>query len=119
MQARLETTALPPSWVIAPSSPAVGSLVLCKLRHDSSHSIANVLFTITISCDLEWHVTCGNHLNLSNSRLLSSLSPMIGSFHDLVGILETLDLSRLCVGNGEERFLDVVTHRNSTLQGTF
>ena len=65
LRARLEAKALPPTWVVVPpSSPTIESLVLCKLRYDSSHSIANVFFTVTINCILSMHLH-----NINNSYI--------------------------------------------------
>ena len=57
---------------------------------------------------------CGNHIDLTMNEFLSSLPPSICSFHDLVHILESLDSCRICIGNSEDKFLNVVRHRNST-----
>ena len=117
LRARLQTRALPPSWVIAPAS-TMDSLVLCKLRYDSSHSIADVLFIITINCHLGWHVMlCGSCVDLTKNEFLSSLPRSICSFVNLVHILESLDSCRICIGNSEDKFLNVVRHRNSTPKG--
>ena len=121
LRTRLKTRALPPSWVIVPpSSPTVGSLVLGKFRHNSSRSTADVFFMVTINCHFGWHVVlCGNHLDRSKNEFLSSLPPTICTFYDLVQLLESLDSCRICMGNCEEKFLDVVKHRNSTPKGIF
>jgi len=119
LQARLQKRALPPSWVLAPAS-TVDSLVLCKLRYDSSHSIVDVLFTVTINVHLGWCVMlCGNLLDQTKNEFLSSLPNSICSFCDLVQLLESLDSCRICMGNSEEKFLNVVRHRNSTPKGEF
>ena len=119
LQARLQKRALPPSWVVAPAS-TVDSLVLCKLRYDSSHSIVDVLFTVTINVHLGWCVMlCGNLLDQTKNKFLSSLPTSICSFGDLVHVLESLDSCRICMGNSEEKFLNVVRHRNSTPKGEF
>ena len=119
LQTRLQTTALPPSWIIAPSS-SPESLVLCKLSYDSSHSIASGSFMVTIDCHFGWRVMlCSNHIDASKNEFLSSFPPSICTFYDLVRLLESLESCRIYSGNGEARFLIVVRHRNSTLQGVF
>ena len=116
LRTRLQTRALPPSWIIAPT--ATDSLVLCKLRYQPFHSNADVLFTVTINPHLEWRIMlCGNHLDLTKHEFLSSLPSRICSFIDLIHVLESLDSCRICIGNSEEKFLSVVRHRNSTPKG--
>ena len=119
LQARLQVRSLPSSWMIV-STPALDSLVMCKLRYHVEQSSADVIFTVTINSHLEWCVMlCGNYLDRSKNEFLSSLPPIISSLSDLTNLFISLDSSRICIGNNEEKLIEVVRHRNSTLKGEF
>lgn len=62
---------------------------------------------------------CGNYLDRSKNKFLSSLSLTICTFCDLVQLLEFLESCNTCMGNSEDKILDVVKHRNSPPKDMF
>ena len=106
IQTRLESRALPP-WNIVPT-PTSDTLGLTKLRYEQC--AADVVSTVTLTTELLWSVAlCGNLLN-SNKILSIPLPPLIHSLSDLTILLSALDSARLCIGNSEQSFIEVVKH---------
>ena len=113
LTARLESQSLPPQWFL---SSAGASLSLFKIHHQEGHT--EVRYSIQISEHLQWSINiCGKNLTPVSTPVLGQISSVLSGIPSVMELLGLLDSCRPCLGNNEQRFLDVVRHRESTQQG--
>ena len=117
LRGHLRSQSLPPQWYF---SDASSTLLLFKTCEEAA-GIADALHC-SIECheNLSWNVDVfGKKLDPATSPLLASqFSTALRSVLDVMKVIAFIDSCKLCVGNGEQRFLDVIQHREAIQQGT-
>ena len=106
---RLLTIDLPPHWIDATEGSApVHQLTLCKLQQQQAAVPVSVLFTLAIDDSFKWSLTLV-HRNIDGLRdgVLGATPPALRTVEHVLQLLATLDSSKICTGNPEQRFLEV------------
>ena len=116
--ARLTSSlSLPPSWIIASTT----SLTLCKLRvqQNGQASRADIIFTLSITSELEWTLSVSNlELSPASCPILAEVPHTLSSVAVVHHLMVLLDSTKLCVGNPDRKFIDLWQHRALTLHGS-
>ena len=106
----LASKQLPVGWHVQTHSQCT---TLYKVHCSSQQHTASVTFSLVISEDLTWTLTS------ASIPILPSRVPTIPSsldyFHQLLSLLITLDRSKLCIGNPDEKFLLLAESRHGKL----
>ncbi len=110
---RLLRIELLPHWVTATESgPLIHQLTLCKLRQQQVADPVSVIFTLAIGESFQWNLMFVHHnIDGLRDRVLAGTPPSLRTVHHVLQLLSRLDSSKICVGNPEERFLEVASHR--------
>lgn len=104
---RLKT--LPTGWT---SSIVSTSLVCSKIEQPSAASTIEMTYMFIISADFTWTVRRGkNMVPVSQCESFQSVPLMLLCVKDVIDTLAKLDASKLCVGNADTKFLELVTRR--------
>ena len=83
-------------------------LTLLKLRTESNGG-PGVELSLTVLNDLSWRVHyCGLDVSLGSCPLLATLPHTLSSVSHMVKFLTVLSTSRPCIGNSDQRFLELV-----------
>ena len=113
LKARLEMQSLSPHWFLSTST---SSLSLFKIQHQ--YRTVEVTFSIYIDEHLQWSVNiCSRNLTPLNSPTLASIPSVLDNISSVMQLFALLDSCQLCMGNSEQKFLDVARHRRSIQQG--
>ena len=110
---RLLRVGLPPHWVNATNSSAPAhQLTLCKLQQQQAALPVSVTFTLTISLSFQWSLSLV-HRNMDGIRdgVLAGTPPSLRTVDHVLQLLSTLDSTKICIGNPEQRFLEAASHR--------
>lgn len=114
LKARLEEKPLLPHWFLSGSTSA---LSLFKIDHQ--HGAVEATFTVCIDEHLQWSVNISSrNFTPLNNPALASIPPVLASVSSVMQLFALLDSCRMCMGNSEQKFLDVARHRGSIQQGT-
>ena len=78
-----------------------------------------------ISCTIEWHEDLHWSVNIlgkkldpaTSHELAANFSATLQSVPELMRVLAFIDSCRLCIGNSEQKFTDVVKHHEAVQQG--
>ena len=108
---------LPPLWMTNSSAP----LTLCKLRvgQEEQASRPDITTIIRLSDNLEWTLFIfGKELCPQSCPLLRELPLQLTSVAAVGDMMRLLDSTKLCVGNSDEKFLELWHHRSLTLHGS-
>ena len=101
------------SWSMVSSNP----LILCKTEVVQASRVNNIL-TLSIRKDLKWTLFVGGiELSTSKCPLLTQIPPTLTSVAVVWHVVDTLNFTKVCAGNPEDKLLDVVRHRSQTLHG--
>ncbi len=100
--------ALPVGWT---SSIIVsGHLVIVKLCSGQQFEVPTVLYMVTISEDFTWNVRRGENTVSKESDVIAG-SPCSVQSVEGTDILVQLDNCKLCNGNSDEKFIDLIAWR--------
>ena len=105
---------MPPSWTLASMNP----LILSKLMtsHASEGQGSYVTISVTIKEDLTWNVVIINKpLSSTTCPLLREHLPSIATLSDVLQLISTIDATKLCLGNREEKYTSIWNYRTLTL----
>ena len=115
LMAQLEVQFLPPQWFLL---SADSSLSLFKVARQQVCSSTKVAIAIQVDEHRQWSLAiCGKVLAPASSATFAQIPQVLGSMPCIFQLLNLLESTRLCVGNSEQRFLDVVRCRESITQG--
>ena len=113
--ARLKCQRLPPQWYISDALPS--SLRVFKMHEEAG--VPEISCTIECHEDLYWSVNImGKKLDPATSQeLAANFAATLQSVPELMRVLAFMDSCRLCIGNSEQKFIDVVKHHEVVQQG--
>ena len=98
-----------------------GVLTLIKLRTESNGG-PGIELSLTVRRDISWRVHyCGLDISPRSCPLLATLPPFLSSVAHVVKFLSVLSTSHPCVGNSDQRFLELMSVKSGELkdaQGT-
>jgi len=115
---RVGVISLPSQWVVA-SQQRGSHLTLCKVITTHPLFQASVSFSLAITNRFSWTLSIGQcQVNPANCPVLSSEPVAIDSVVVILKLLQSLDSCKVCVGNSEQEFLDVLAHRLTTPSGS-
>ena len=88
--------------------------VLCLYKVRSvTDGAPGIEFSLTVKTDLSWRVHyCGLEVSSHGCSLLATLPPTFSSVSSIVQFLGILSTSRPCIGNSDQRFLDLMSSRS-------
>lgn len=113
LKARLGVHSLPPCWF---QSSSDGSLSLFKIRQQKYATTVEV--SVHIDEHLRWRINIlDKSLSPLNSPVLAHISPVLSSVSYVMELISLLESCRLCIGNHEQKFLDVAKHRQALQKG--
>lgn len=95
--------ALPEGWA---SSIVSGQLILVKICPGPQ---AELLFMLSISHDFTWIARQGS--NMLSGDVLAGAPSFLQSVEDVTSTLSQLDHCKLCIGNSDEKFSDLIAWR--------
>lgn len=106
------------SWITDPTSTS--SLTYCMLRNSTSSlstsyatNPVSLMFTVIVLVNLTWQLFVGNQLIKAELvPCLSSIPNVIGSSGDVQIILDILQSQKLCPGNPDAKYVDMVNSRS-------
>lgn len=114
LKARLEC-GLPPQWFFSFSGT---SLVLFKVQHQNVAGAVEISLSLIIDEHLRWSVKVGERiLSPVDNSTLASIPCILSRLSDVLNLFTFLSSCKQCIGNSEQKFMDVVQHRQSTQQG--
>lgn len=101
------------SWNITSVDP----LIICKLDIQNEEAVAvAVIATIVVCNDFHWTLTWKTQkVETMINPNFSGLPEKIQSVADVEKVLTLIDSAELCVGNPDEKFLDLWHYRSTTL----
>lgn len=92
-------------------------LVLVKLSSSSSPSTVSTSLSVTIKENLEWILTVGDHhFEKGNSEVLEDTPSIIDSVFRMINLLKTLDACRICIGNPDAKFFELMDARRGIIK---
>ncbi|XP_064401712.1 uncharacterized protein LOC135347608 [Halichondria panicea] len=116
LKLRLEKKTLPLLWSM--HLGCQDSLLLCKMSLAESIHVAPVVqVSLRINEDLSWSVSFVGRIIPPNAPSMLSLPPTIKTIDDMTTLLDFFANCQLCCGSKEEKLLNVIKHKDSTLQG--
>ena len=94
---------LPKGWIVIESPPS--KLILAKPVYVEARSQVTMTFTVVIEEDFSWSVRlpCGVSIPRA-SPLFESLPTRVGSFPEVVNVLNTLSAAIVCLGNHNDNY---------------
>ena len=96
-----------------PSGWSYSSTTLYKVQCTQQQPTPSVTFSLTISDTLTWA------LNIGSIPILPTHLPAVPSklihYHQLVSLLLTLDNSKLCIGNPDEKYMSLIKSHHGNL----
>ena len=110
----------PSQWVVA-SQQRGSHLTLCNLKVITTHSLfqASVSFSLAITNRFSWTLSVGQcQVDPANCQVLASEPVAMDSVASTLKLLQSLDSCKICVGNSEKQFLDILAHRLTTPSGS-
>ena len=111
-----ESKLLPSGWTanlqtLSSSNATSSALTICRLQFPDVPTRVNVSFVLTIYEDFRWSVRFYGHtLETSTCVFLSSLPTALCSANLVHVVLTALDSATVCVGNPDQRFMQLATH---------
>ncbi len=115
LQSRLQVTKLPPTWVDVSHEDSLHPLTLCQVKPTLPR--ADVTFTLSITDEFEWTLTFHDHfLDGHKCEVLGGTPQALDSVSKVCQLLWALNSSKVCMGNDDKKFLEVMDHRAKTLQ---
>ena len=100
--------ALPAGWT---SSIISGQLVLVKFW---SGQVPTVLYMVTIMDDFAWTVRRGENMVSKKGDVFTGAPCLLQSVESITDVLSRLDHCKLCIGNSDEKFSDLIAWRGGT-----
>lgn len=80
-------------------------MVLCKLVSDCVSSGEEVVFNVRVNADFSWSILLlGECIDPATSPFLLQLPQSASSVVDVEAIVKGLDTSKVCIGNGDDKF---------------
>ena len=113
LRSRLHMLKLPTPWVDVSPQHSTHPLTIFKVRNESSlpHS-----FTIEVAADFEWSLALhGRSLAIHSCEVLKATPKTLNSTSKVYHLLSILNSVRLCKGNADKKFKEVLEHRSKTL----
>ena len=119
LHSRIGALTLPRQWVVA-SQQQGSHLTLCKLLTTQPPLFqASVSFSLTITDQFSWTLSIGQcRVEPAECPVLTSEPVAMDSAASILKVLLLLDSCKICIGNNEKQFLDVLTHRLTTSCGS-
>lgn len=112
----LASQSLPQSWTIAATEPL--TIVKLRVSPTSLTPKVDVVITLAIHNGFTWSLSVFNqHLDPTLNDCLSHVSRILTTASSVLALLEKINSLRLCVGNPDQKFLDLWNYRSSTLHG--
>ena len=108
---------LPPNWaVVSPETSEDAMLVMVKLATSSLPSVSTP-FSVAIRETFTWTLTVADHpLERGDSEALAGIPPVIDSPYGVVNLLKTLDASKICTGNPDDKFVELIDARKGVIK---
>ena len=94
-----------------------GSLVLIKV-HSGTADESTVLYLVSVSVDFTWRVRRGEREVPRECELLIGSPELLQSVEAVTQILQLLDGCKLCIGNEDECFFELIAWRGGKFMGT-
>lgn len=109
-------SSLPSSWIIASTNP----LTLCKLRIQEEQTRgARITATLSLTSDLEWTlVFLDKEISSNLCPLLHELPSKLTSVAVVHRMMLLIDSAKVCVGNPDAQFVELLRHRLLTIHGS-
>lgn len=105
---------LPPPWIIVSNNP----VIMCRMKVNQGRHV-EVDFTIRSDDTMKWMVFLREkELNSINCPLLDGLPSHLMDIKSVLLIVNKLNESKLCVGNPDDKFIELHKQRAITLHGT-
>ena len=101
------------TWAVTCADP----LVICKIQvQNKEGTMVAVIATISISSDFHWTLSWNaKEVVIKDCPLFKDLPDKIQSIDDVDNILALIESAEVCVGNPDEKFLDLWHYRSTTL----
>ena len=124
LHARLIRHQLPTQWSLVTADTSVAltatdipSFTLYTVKCIKPPYAAEVTFSLTIQSDLAWKLILGS-LPIQISQLKIATPPRLLNVSAVLSLLTTLDSLKLCIGNPEEEYLDVIAKKGPLMDKT-
>ena len=112
LQTRICALSLPSLWIDAFDDSSAPHLSLCKLVRCQSTAQVEVTYTLTIDESFEWCLSLFSHrLDPTSYASLSHTPLSLRAVDQVFQLLATLDSMKICIGNPEQKFVDLATRR--------
>lgn len=107
----LESKCLPAGWTCSVVSAT--NLALCRLSVPEGTASADVMYMVTISCDFTWKVCIGQtDVPICECEALHNAPSLLTSPRQVVQLLALIESCKVCVGNADKKFSELVVQRN-------
>ena len=94
-----------------------GSVLFChKLKCDTSQLTSAVIMTVVIQNNFKWSLTCMAHLIDKSCLALVGQSELLQTPKEVADVLTMLDNYSICIGNNDERFIDLMEKRKGVIK---
>ena len=114
LHARMAATPLPPNWE-SQFDTEQNVLIVYRLRTETVKIPASIDFSLAISQDFSWKIhVCGRLYECLS--YLAACRSRLRSVQDVLGVVHILHQSQICVGNADEKYVDVIKHHKGTLR---
>ena len=87
-----------------------------KLECDSTQCSSAVAMTVMIQTNLEWTLSCMGHLIDKSHPALSNQPHLLQTPQNVADVLTVLDHYKLCTGNNDERFIQLLDERKGVIK---
>ena len=85
------------------------SIVLCKIVLRSRSLGEDLFFNLRINADFSWILLLlGKYINPATTTFLQQFPQLTVSVADIKRVIQMLDSSRVCIGNGDDKFSNLV-----------
>ena len=102
---------LPPNW-LSSFDAEQNSLIVYQLRSRPVQEGATIYYSLRILSNISWvlHV-CGQSL-----RKLSAAPSTLCSVQDVVGVTDIIDQCKICLGNADEKYVNLIKYHKGVLK---
>ncbi len=96
-------------WINATPHTGSDAIVLCKIVLRTTSLGEELFFNLRINADFSWILLLlGKYINPATTTYLKQCPQLTMSVADVEKIIQKIDCSQVCIGNGDEKFSNLV-----------
>ena len=117
LHSRLNLSPVPGEWTSSLILPSPAYLAIYKLQILPPFTSAEYTFMLTVAPDFTWTLCIGRRkVDIEQCQVLRGAHIKLCSVDAIISVLSTLEASKLCEGNPDNKFAELVSHHNGTFK---